>query len=403
MHSILQLQEITVLRRKISLIPFMFVVTLGMLAFFAGGCKGEPSTNHLQRATAAETSTPVPTSTPLPTSTATPTATPLPSLRREAKKYNFWIGSSFDAGWVSEDPLLVDMVTREFNMLTPEVAMKWEVIHPERDYYDFRRGDGVVDFARLNGMLVRGHPLVWDFQLPGWVLEAYEAERFTRDEWIDILRGHVKTVAGHYRGEIYAWDVVNEAIADDGSLRDTIWLRTIGPEYIAMTFRWAHEADPYALLFYNDNGGEGMNAKAQAIYELVDGLIKDGVPIHGVGLQMHVALGSAPSADELAQNIQRLSDLGLRVHITEMDVRLQYSSASEEQKLASQSEMYRRVFTVCLQAPGCEAFVTWGPTDRHSWIPGYTGHPDAPLLFDESYEPKPAYDAIMEVLQKGGD
>jgi endo-1,4-beta-xylanase len=114
---------------------------------------------------------------------------------------------------------------------------------------------------------------------------------------------------------------------------------------------------------------------------------------------MHVALDSPPTADELAENIQRLSNIGLRVHITEMDVRIQYSLASEESKLTSQAEMFRRVFTVCLEAIGCEAFITWGPTDRHSWIPGYTGNPDAPLLFDKNYGPKPAYDAIMEVLE----
>jgi len=326
------------------------------------------------------------------------TPTPVPSLRTEAEKQIFWIGTAVDPSWFDESSF-AKLVSREYNMLTPEVAMKWEVIHPTRDYYDFRRGDQVTTFARLNGMLVRGHPLVWDKQLPEWLTKAEEQNLFTREEWIEILRGHVMTVAGHFRGQVYAWDVVNEAIEEDGTLRDTIWLRTIGPEYILLAFRWAHEADPYALLFYNDNGGEGVNAKSNGIYALVNGLLLDGIPIHGVGLQMHTSLENAPSKEELAANLDRLADLGLRIHITEMDVRVQNSTASEEEKLSQQAEIFGRVFEVCYQNPMCEAFVVWGATDRQSWIPGYTGNPDMPLLFDEDGKPKPAYQAIMQILQ----
>ena len=333
--------------------------------------------------------------TPLPSQTPTPT--PAPSLRSEASKQHFWVGTAVDPSWLQERTF-ADFVAREFNMLTPEVAMKWEIIHPGVDTYDFSEGDKINEFAQQNGMLIRGHPLVWDKQLPDWVLEADQEGALSRDEWKAILREHILTVAGHYRGQIYAWDVVNEAVADDGKLRNTIWLRNIGPEYIPLAFRWAHEADPYALLFYNDNGGEGINPKSNAIYALVNDLKEANVPIHGVGLQTHTALDGPPSTEELQENIQRLSDLGLRIHITEMDVRLQYSHASTEEKLAKQAELYKRVFQVCLQAPMCEAFVTWGATDRQSWIPSYTGQPDAPLLFDTNYQPKPAYWAIMGVL-----
>lgn len=134
------------------------------------------------------------------------------------------------------------------------------------------------------------------------------------------MREHVMTVVGRYKGRIYAWDVVNEAMADDGTLRDTIWLRNIGPEYIEMSFRWTHEADPQALLFYNDYGAEGLNIKSNAICNLVKSLLEEGVPIHGVGLQMHVSLENPSNPQEVAANIKRLNDLGLEVHITEMDV-----------------------------------------------------------------------------------
>lgn len=343
---------------------------------------------------------PTHTNTPFSTEPVLPsvTPTPVPSLRTEVQEQNFWIGTAIDPAWFDESSF-AELLSREYNMLTPEVAMKWEVIHPTRDYYDFRRGDQVTSFARLNGMLVRGHPLVWDKQLPEWLTEAEGKNLFTREEWIEILRGHVMTVAGHFRGQVYAWDVVNEAIDEDGTLRDTIWLRTIGPEYILLAFRWAHEADPYALLFYNDNGGEGVNAKSNGIYALVNGLLLDGIPIHGVGLQMHTSLENAPSREELAANLDRLAELGLRIHITEMDVRVQNSTASEEEKLSQQAEIYGRVFEVCYQNPMCEAFVVWGATDRQSWIPGYTGNPDMPLLFDENGKPKPAYQSIMQILQ----
>lgn len=343
---------------------------------------------------------PTHTNTPFSTEPVLPsvTPTPVPSLRTEVQEQNFWIGTAIDPAWFDESSF-AELLSREYNMLTPEVAMKWEVIHPTRDYYDFRRGDQVTSFARLNGMLVRGHPLVWDKQLPEWLTEAEGKNLFTREEWIEILRGHVMTVAGHFRGQVYAWDVVNEAIDEDGTLRDTIWLRTIGPEYILLAFRWAHEADPYALLFYNDNGGEGVNAKSNGIYALVNGLLLDGIPIHGVGLQMHTSLENAPSREELAANLDRLAELGLRIHITEMDVRVQNSTASEEEKLSQQAEIYGRVFEVCYQNPMCEAFVVWGATDRQSWIPGYTGNPDMPLLFDEDGKPKPAYQSIMQILQ----
>jgi len=384
--------------RKYSL---MFVFVMFLIVVTITSCKSDRSTPEQVRIVSTMTTTVTQRVTPtLPT---TPTPTSLPSLRSLAEKHDFYVGTAIDPGWLYGEQDFANLVAREFNMLTPEVAMKWEVIHPERDYYDFRRGDQVVEFARLNNMLVRGHPLVWDLQLPSWVLKAYEEDRFSREEWIAILRGHVMTLAGHYRGQIYAWDVVNEAVTNEGTLRETIWLKTIGPQYIAMAFRWAHEADPYALLFYNDNGGEGMNAKSEAIYALVDGLLQDGVPIHGVGLQHHVWLDGPPTAEDLHANIQRLSELGLLVHITEMDVRIQYSDASEEVKLTKQAEMYQRVFSVCLEAPKCEAFVTWGATDRQSWIPGYTGQPDMPLLFDESYQPKPAYEAILKLLEESED
>jgi endo-1,4-beta-xylanase len=281
-------------------------------------------------------------------------------------------------------------------MVTSEVDMKWENIHPEPERYDFTKGDTTVAFARLHQMAVYGHVLVWDLQLPTWIT----AGEFSREQWMHILCTHIKSVVGHYRGQIYAWDVVNEALDENGNLRDTIWMRKIGPEYIAMAFHWAHEADPNAILVYNEFMAEGMNPKSQGVYTMVQELLKQNVPIHAVGLQMHLWLEIPPPFDDLAENMQRLSDLGLSVFITEMDVKLQKNERDPVEKLNLQAEVYRQAFAACVQAPNCRGFSTWGLTDRYSWIPDYTGNADAPLLFDIKGQPKPAYDAIMDLLKQ---
>ena len=337
--------------------------------------------------------------TALPTEPAASTPDPRPPLRVLADQHGLLVGVAV-APWWLEDPQYAGLLLREFNAITPENAMKWDTIHPEPDRYDFSQGDTIVEFARHNGLKVRGHTLVWGNQLPQWMLEG----KYTREQWIQILHDHITTVVGHYRGAnndhtVFAWDVVNESVSKEGALFDNFWLQKIGPEYITLAFQFAHEADPDALLFYNDNGGEGLNPKSQGIYNLVQGLVKSGVPINGVGLQMHTDTAVAPPEAELVANMKRLTDLGLQVQITEMDVRVQYINKSLSEKLQDQAGIYRRVMSACLQSPNCTGFFTWGLTDRFSWIPGYTGKPDAPLLFDENYQPKPALDAILEVLK----
>jgi endo-1,4-beta-xylanase len=311
-----------------------------------------------------------------------------------ADQHGMYIGAAGDASQYS-DPEYVRLLTQEFNMVAAENAMKWQVLHPEPDRYDFSAGDALVAFAKIHHLAVYGHVLVWDYGYPAWVAEGNRS----RDEWIQLLCTHVKTVASHYRGQIYAWDVVNEAFENNGTLRKTLWMQAIGPEYIAMAFQWARESDPGALLILNDHFGEGLNAKSEAIYALVQGLLQMGVPIDGVGMQMHLWLWGPPTSQELEANMQRLADLDLDVHITEMDVRTQLSLDNEEMKLAAQADTYRQAFAACLATQRCKVFVTWGLTDRYSWIPGYTGSPDAPLLFDENGQPKPAYFAIQDLLK----
>lgn len=341
--------------------------------------------------TPISTNTPTPTATP--TSTPTPTPTPVPSLRSLAQVRGIWIGTAVAARPLHDDPLYAKMLAREFNILTLENAVKFGPVHPDKDRYNFRNADAIVDFAEAYGMQVRGHALVWDSQLPTWLTEG----SWTREELIEILREHIMTVVRRYRGRVVAWDVVNEAVADDGSLRDTIWLRGIGPEYIEMAFRWAHEADQEALLFYNDYGAEGLGLKSDAVYTLVQDLLQRGVPIHGVGFQMHTGLDCYPKPQNVATNMKRLAALGLEVHITEMEVKIK--EPVTEEGLARQAHVYRKMLEICLVAKNCKAFVMWGFTDRYSYIPHILPGLGAAHIFDEFYRPKPAYDALIEALK----
>lgn len=315
------------------------------------------------------------------------------TLRGSADQRNMYVGAAVGTGRISQDPAYARVLAREFNMVTPENAMKMGPLRPNRETFNYAPADAIVDFAEANEMAVRGHALVWHNQVPSWVADG----SWSREQLIEILEDHIKAVAGHYKGRITAWDVVNEAVADDGTMRSTIWMDTIGPEYIAMAFRWAHEADPDARLFYNDYSAEGMGGKSNAVYKLVKDLLEEDVPIHGVGLQMHVTHNASPSAADVKVNIERLGALGMEVHITEMDVRIPLPAT--ESKLTQQADVYQTVMEVCLEAWNCTSFVLWGFTDRYSWIPGwYEGYGSA-LIFDEDLAPKFAYEALQNALR----
>jgi len=225
------------------------------------------------------------------------------------------------------------------------------------------------------------------------------------------VKDYIQTIVRRYRGQIYAYDVVSEAIRDPGTaivlapdpLRDSPWLVGLGPDYVDKAFRWVDEADPEALLFYNDYNADGLGEKSDHVYELVRGMLERGVPIDGVGFQMHFwDPFSHPSPEDIAANMKRLTDLGLLVTITEMDVVIHNSSGTPEEKLQHQAEDYAAILRVCLQNPGCIGFGTWGFTDKHSWL--YSPGPNVysnqgPLLFDTDYQPKPAFDKLMDSLQ----
>jgi endo-1,4-beta-xylanase len=330
-----------------------------------------------------------------------------PSLREAAQAAGLLIGTAVRPAHLSEQAY-ASTLAREFTMVEPEDALKWEVVHHEPQSFDFSQGDQVVDFAAHHGMKIRGHTLVWHQQNPKWLTEG----EYTPVELAQILENHIKTVVGHYRGKIFAWDVVNEAFDElhPGELRSTIWrdkpgigLAANGTSYIERCFRWAHEADPQALLFYNEAEAETINQKSDAIYAMVRDFRQRGVPIDGVGFQMHVENLHA-DVTSLSANIKRFTALGVQVHITELDVALPIDAEgnARPKDLQRQAEIYHEIAEACLTHPGCAAIQTWGFTDKYSWIGSHSKHTEgAALLFDRNYRPKPAYEALRKALESG--
>ncbi|MFD1320936.1 endo-1,4-beta-xylanase [Micromonospora sonneratiae] len=304
---------------------------------------------------------------------------------------NVRIGTAVDGRVLATDARYRAVLGRDFNAATAENAMKWSQLQPTPGTYVWQVSDDLVAFAEENGLAMYGHTLVWHSSVPSWVSESWSAE-----ELGELLRQHVTAVVSRYRGKIWAWDVVNEVLDEDGSLRDTIWLRKLGPDYIADAFRWAHAADPDARLFINDYGTEGRTRKADGLLRLVSKLRASGVPIHGVGFQSHLQWDKAPV--EVAGNLRRFADRGLSVAITELDVRIQLPVTPE--RLARQAMLYEQMLAACLAVSTCESFTLWGFTDARSWIPyNYPGY-GAACLFDSEMKPKLAHSALVDALRE---
>jgi endo-1,4-beta-xylanase len=323
-----------------------------------------------------------------------PPSARVPTLRQVANANGMFVGAAVDRLFRSdaEGAEFKVVLSREFSVLTPENDMKHRRLQPSRGVFAFARADSIVAFAEANDIRVRGHTLVWHNGNATWIT----AGTWTRDTARALLTEHIRTVVSHFRGRIAAWDVVNEAINNDGTPRSTIWRDLVGDDYIELAFRTAHEADPQALLFYNDYNIEASNGKSDAVYALLSRLLAAGVPVHGIGLQAHFRVGAVPPRESMAANLARFAALDLKVHFTELDIRIPQPSTPEQ--LQTQADNYRAVFAVCLQNAACEMIVTWGLTDRDTWItradPGW----GEPLLFDSSYRPKAAYWSIHELL-----
>jgi endo-1,4-beta-xylanase len=346
-----------------------------LLAALFAGCGGDPQ---------------APTS---PSSPSPPAATQVEPLRSGASATSRLVGAAVKTSLLRSDSTYAETFAHHFNYVTAEFEMKWGQIERQQGQRNYGPSDEITSFAEARGMRVKGHALVWHGDSPAWF------DSLSSPEARIALEDYIRTTVGRYRGRIAAWDVVNEAIADSGSgLRDTVYLRKLGAGYIAEAFRLARAADPDALLIYNDYGGEGLNRKSDDVYNLVRDLLAQGVPIGGVGLQMHLDAASRPATADIARNIRRLAELGLLVNISEMDVRVARVSGDLPAKLEEQRRVYHDVIAACVAEPRCHAVTFWGFTDRYSWIDSFFG-PDDPLLFDDAYRAKPSYFGTLDALR----
>ncbi|MGW0806070.1 endo-1,4-beta-xylanase [Nonomuraea sp. NPDC002799] len=315
-------------------------------------------------------------------------------LRELAQQQGIKIGTAVDVTALRDEADYRKTLNREFSHVTAENAMKWESVEPERGVFTWAGADAVVENARRNRQAVRGHTLVWHNQLPAWLTAGLADGTISDAELRTILRDHITTEVRRYKGKVRAWDVVNEVVEDDGTMRQTVWLTRLGPGYIADAFRWAHRADPHAKLFINDYNLEWSTPKIETTLALVKELKAQGVPIHGAGFQGHLGIQYDYPGD-WANVMSRFAGLGLEIAVTELDVRMVLPVTPE--KLATQAEYYGRALKDCLSVPACKELTVWGYTDRHSWVPGWFDGEGSACLFDESLTPKPAYRALLAV------
>ncbi len=310
--------------------------------------------------------------------------------------YNFPIGAAVQIDKINSNSDYNNIVLKQFNSLTSENAMKFDAIHPVFDTYNWEVADQLVDFAMLQDKKVHGHTLIWDQQLPNWLLNFQGSQT----EWEDVFRNHIKNVVSHYQSKIESWDVVNEAFDEKGNLKENIWQQQIGDDYIEKAFTYAHEANPQAKLFYNDFNLAQNNRKKNAVLKLCQTLKEKNIPIHGVGFQMHINIHT-PVYSEIKSHLNDFANEGLLVRISELDISINPLSrdieTASERKLRAQAEKMLAVFKAYCTLPGNlqHGITIWGISDQDSWIPGYFNRVDFPLMFDSNYQPKPAYCSIV--------
>jgi endo-1,4-beta-xylanase len=338
---------------------------------------------------------------------------------------DFLIGTAVNTQQIlGSDKEAKPFILNQFNAITPENAMKWERIHPIPGTYDFALADSIVSFAIANGLFITGHTLVWHSQTPDWVFQDSLGNPLTREALLERMKDHIFTVMMHYKGRVQSWDVVNEAIGDDGQIRRSKWHEIIGEDFIEKAFEFAHEADPDAELYYNDYNNEEPLKRAGVI-NIVRNLREKGLRVDGVGIQGHWHLDS-PDFKIVDESISEYASLGVKVMITEMEINVvptpswlygadiskmaeykdslnPYVSGLPDSVQTMLTNRYAKLFGVLLKHKGIVSRVTfWGLHDGYSWknnwpIPGRTNYP---LLFDRNYQPKPAYYAVIEEARK---
>jgi endo-1,4-beta-xylanase len=343
---------------------------------------------------------------------------------KDVFKSDFRIGAALNRRQFTEtDSRALPLIKQHFNSITPENQLKWQYIHPLPNKYDFDDADHYVAFGEKYGMQIIGHTLLWHNQTPAWVFEDGRGNPVDRETLLARLKDHIHTVVGRYKGRINGWDVVNEALNEDGTLRRSKWLRIIGDDYIAKAFQFAREADPQAELYYNDYSLENEPKRNGAV-RLLQKLQSQGVKITGIGLQGHNKL-SWPTAQQQDLTITAFAKLGLRVNITELDVDIlppvseeigpriilnetnqaqlnPYAALLPEEINRRQSSQYAALFEVYLKHRDVIDRVTfWGVTDGDTWLNNWPvrGRTNYPLLFDREGKIKPAFTAVLKTIE----
>jgi endo-1,4-beta-xylanase len=343
-----------------------------------------------------------------------------PKTLKDAYRDSFYIGAAINADQDSgADPRGAAIITSQFNSISPENVLKWERVHPEPDTYSFELADEYVKFGEKSHMFIVGHTLVWHSQVPDWVFQDEKGDPLTREALLKRMREHIFTVVGRYKGRIQSWDVVNEALNEDGTLRQSKWLKIIGEDYIAKAFQYAHEADPKAELNYNDYGLENPGKRNGAI-ALIKKLQAQGIPVAVVGIQGHDGL-DWPSVELEDATITAFAKLGVKVAISELDIDVlpavapgsadislhvgadpklnPYVNGLPDAVQKALAKQYADLFGVYLKHRAVISRVTfWGVTDGDSWKNDWpiAGRTDYPLLFDRAGQPKLAFDAVIE-------
>ncbi|MFE1320785.1 endo-1,4-beta-xylanase [Kitasatospora phosalacinea] len=349
---------------------------------------------------------------------AAPAKQPKPaadSLRALGAQQKLGIGTAVDDAHLGSDQPYTDIVANQFSVVTAENGMKWESVEPTRGTYDWAAADRLVAFAEQHGQQVRGHTLLWHNQLPSWLTSGVADGSISKDQLREILHQHVTDEVSRYRGKIWQWDVANEVFANswdpnplpNGLNGDDFWIKNLGEGVLADVFRWAHQADPKALLFYNDYniaGQDGSNAKFQAVHDFFAKLVAEGVPVNGIGEQGHLDTQYGFDGKLFQADLQAYGDLGLKVAVTEADVRTFVNNATEQvptSQLAAFAQPYEfsQMLTACQLVDQCISFTAWGVYDGDSWIPGTFPGTGYGLLYDVNMQPKPAYYALQQDLQ----
>lgn len=336
----------------------------------------------------------------------------IPSLKDTFKK-DFGIGTALNNAQIDErDPAMTAFIASQFNMATPENVMKAEVVHPKWDTYDFTMGDKLIEFGKKHNIKINGHTLIWHSQLPSFVRGIKSADSIRT-----FFADHIKTVAGHYNGKVYSWDVVNEALNEDGTMRKSVFLQHLGDDFVTEAFRLAQQASPKTELYYNDYNNEQPKKRAGCI-ELVKKIKADGVRIDGVGIQGHWHVGKVP-LKEIEESILQYSALGVKVMFTELDIEVlprnfqgadvgarmtaneqsnPYTAGLPDSVQTQLATDYENLFKLFLKHKDKVTRVTfWGVNDGNSWLNGWPirGRTNYPLLFDRKNQPKPAFEKVI--------